>query len=181
MWVSALAGAGCWGIVYWLLPTPWLVYVLGHEATHALWTWICGGRVRGIRVTSKGGQIEVTKNNWLITLAPYFFPLYGVIVLAVFGIGHGLWDWSRFVMWLHFLLGAAYAFHVTLTLRVLQMPQSDIKRQGWLFSAVVIWLGNVGVLLVGLPGLTGQAGVFTVLGWCVSETFEFLQTLRGLA
>jgi hypothetical protein len=54
------------------------------------------------------------------------------------------------------LLGAAYAFHVTLTLEILRTRQTDITSQGYLFSAVVIFLGNALVLLAAVPLLTGQ-------------------------
>jgi hypothetical protein len=49
------------------------------------------------------------------------------------------------------LLGAAYAFHLTLTWHALQTEQTDVTSQGHFFSAVIIWLGNVAVLLLGLP------------------------------
>jgi hypothetical protein len=45
-WVPALAGAACWVVIYFLLPKPMLVYVFGHELTHAVWTWLFGGRVK---------------------------------------------------------------------------------------------------------------------------------------
>jgi hypothetical protein len=47
---------------------------------------------------------------------------------------------------------------VTLTFHVLQTQQSDITSQGYLFSAVVIFLGNVCVLLFGIPLLTAKVG-----------------------
>ena len=49
-WVTALGGAACWFAVYVLLPKPMLLYVLGHELTHAVWTWLFGGRVKRFNV-----------------------------------------------------------------------------------------------------------------------------------
>jgi len=40
---SALAGAACWVVIYYLLPKPMLVYVFGHELTHAVWTGCSAG------------------------------------------------------------------------------------------------------------------------------------------
>ena len=57
------------------------------ELTHALWTWLMGGKVNRFKVTSKGGHVIVSKTNFLIALAPYFFPVYAVLVVAVFVIG----------------------------------------------------------------------------------------------
>lgn len=71
-WVPLLAGAACWVVIYLLLPKPMLLYVFGHELTHALWTWLFAGNVRQFKATSEGGHVVVTKNNFLIALAPYF-------------------------------------------------------------------------------------------------------------
>lgn len=179
VWIPFLAGAACWLVIYYLLPRPMWLYVAGHELTHALWTWLFGGKVRRIRIGSRGGHVIISKNNFLITLAPYFFPFYGAVVIAVFGLGHLIWGWSALLAWFHLFLGAAYAFHVTLTAHVLQHRQTDITDQGYLFSAVIIWLGNAGLLLVGLPSLTANVSVLTVLGWTLEATGRVFTRLAG--
>ena len=76
------------------------------------------------------------------------------------------------------VVGAAYAFHVTLTFYTLKTRQSDITSQGYLFSAVVIFLGNVCVLLFGIPLLTKKVGILNSLGWWAESTgmiFHWLQ------
>ena len=88
-----------------------------------MWTWLFGGKVKKMKVTSKGGHVVISKTNFVIALAPYFFPLYAVIVIVVFAIGHLIWNWHSYLVWFHLLLGAAYAFHVTLTFHVLQTQQ----------------------------------------------------------
>lgn len=155
VWVPLLAGAACWFVIYVLLPKPMWVYVFGHELTHALWVWVFEGKVKGFHVSSRGGHVEVTKTNFVIALAPYFFPLYALLVVAVYGVGLLFWNWNAYRLWFLLLLGAAYAFHVTLTWHALKTEQTDITSQGYIFSAVVIWLGNVAVLLIGLPVLLG--------------------------
>lgn len=177
IWVAALSGVGCWLVIYWLLPKPMRVYVFGHELTHAVWTWALGGRVKRFKASAEGGHVVVTKSHFMIALAPYFFPLYAVLVVLVFVAGHWVWDWRAYVAWFHLLLGAAYAFHVTLTWHILQSRQSDITEQGYLFSAVVIFLGNVSVLLVGIALLAARVGVGTALGWWVECTFETFHRL----
>jgi hypothetical protein len=170
VWMPLLCGAACWLVVFLLLPRPMWLYVFGHELTHALWVWLCGGRVKRFRVSARGGQVVASKVNWCIALAPYFFPVYVVLLLLVFGIGHWLWGWGRHPEWLHLLLGAAYAFHVTLTWEALKTEQTDITSQGWLFSAVIIFLGNAAVLLMGLPLLTGEVSLGRVLAWWLEDT-----------
>jgi hypothetical protein len=179
-WVPMLAGATCWVVVFWLLPKPMWVYVFGHELTHAVWTWLFGGSVRRFKASSTGGHVVVTKSNFLIALAPYFFPLYALLVVLGFGLGHLVWNWSHYLVWFHLLLGAAYAFHVTLTWHVLKANQSDVQQQGYLFSTVVVFLGNVLVLLIGVPLLAAKVDVLTALGWWLECTGEVLHRLGKL-
>ncbi len=84
VWLPMLAGVACWIVVYLLLPKPMWVYVFGHELTHAVWTWIFGGRVKGFKAGAEGGHVVSTKSNFLIVLAPYFFPFYAVLLVLVF-------------------------------------------------------------------------------------------------
>ena len=100
------------------------------------------------------------------------------MVIGAFALGRWLWGWP--LVYFHLLVGAAYAFHVTLTVHVLQTRQSDITGQGYLFSAVVIFLGNTGVLLLGLPLLTVKVGILNSLGWWLESTGMILHWLQRL-
>ena len=177
VWIPMLAGAACWVVVFFMLPKPMWIYVFGHELTHALWTWLFGGKVKRMKVTSSGGHVLLSKTNFIIALAPYFFPLYAAIVVVLFAIGHLLWNWHGYLVYFHLLVGAAYAFHVTLTFHVLQTRQSDVTSQGWLFSAVVIFLGNVCVLLFGIPLLTSRVNLFDSLGLWAEYTGMILERI----
>ena len=159
VWAVLLAGGGCWVVVYLLLPKPMWIYVFGHELTHVIWTWMMGGQVKKFKVTSGGGHVVVTRSGFLVALAPYFFPLYAMFVAALFGIGNLIWNWQPYLVFFHLLLGAAYAFHLTLTWHILKSQQSDITDQGYIFSFVVIFLGNAIVLLLGIPLLTKSVTV----------------------
>jgi hypothetical protein len=180
VWVPLGAGAACWLVVFALLPKPMWIYVVGHELTHVVWSWLFGGKVKKFKATSQGGEVVVTKSNFLVALAPYFFPLYAVLVVLAFLAGNHIWGWARWAPGFHLLLGAAYAFHLTLTWEILKTQQSDITGQGYLFSGVVIWLGNVLVLLLGIPLLTGQGRLLTVLGWWMEATGALLKRLSAL-
>ncbi len=177
-WVAAISGAAAWGAAYALLPRPMRLYVLAHELTHALAAWCQGRRVRRLRVGSTSGSVTVDRPNWIITLAPYFFPLYAALVGAGFGIGDLVWGWEAYAVGFHFLLGGAYAFHVTFTLQALGAPQSDLAREGAFFSGVVIWIGNLLVLVLAVPLLTHGTGVWTALGWWLDNAG---QVVTGLA
>lgn len=179
-WVMFATGAAIWLLVFLMLPKPMWIYVVGHELTHAVWTWLCGGKVKKFKASSKGGHVVITRNNFLISLAPYFFPLYAVLVVVVFLTGHLIWDWRSHQIAFHLLLGAAYSFHVTLTVHILRTRQSDITQNGCLFSAVIIFLGNLLVLLVGLPLLTNRVGLARVFHWWLADIGGVFQRLAGM-
>ena len=179
-WIPFLAGVACWCVIFFLLPRPMWIYVFGHELTHALWVWLFGGRLKKMKVSSKGGHVVVTKTNFLITLAPYFFPLYAVIVIVVFAVGHSIWGWENLFVFFNLLLGAAYAFHVTLTIHALQTEQSDITSQGYLFSGVTIFLGNIAILLFGIPLLTQKISLGQAFHFWLMDTSTVLRWLLKL-
>lgn len=177
-WVMFGAGAGCALVVFLLLPKPMWTYVLGHELTHALCTWLCGGKVTAFNVAQDGGHVIVSKTNFLIALAPYFLPLYAVFVVGGYALGHWLWDWPAQSMWFHLVLGGAYGFHVLMTWQILGTDQTDVSGQGYVFSAVTIYLGNILVLLLGLPLLTAKVSVLTALWWWWEELLVLIATAR---
>ena len=177
IWVAVLAGATCWLVIYLLLPKPMWVYVFGHELTHVLWTWLMGGKVKTFKASAKGGHVVVTKSNFIIALAPYFFPIYAVGVVLLFLAGNCLWNWNAYHVWFHLLLGASYGFHITLTWHILKGTQSDITEQGYLFSAVIIFLGNVSILLLAVPLLTERLPLSLALRWWLHGTLEVFQWL----
>ena len=151
--IPLIAGMTCMSLLYLYLPKPIWIYVLGHEFTHAIATMLCGGRVKGMKVTGDGGHVYATRDNFFVTLSPYFIPIYAILVFAVFAlIQHFLNLQNSPMIWGLFLwaLGLSYCFHVFLTAHILRTRQPDIVSQGYLFSAVVIYLGNMMVLFVGL-------------------------------
>ena len=150
------SGFVLWVAIYFLLPRPFRTYVLGHELTHALWAIMMGGRVGKLKVGKSGGHVELTKTNFVITLAPYFFPFYAFLVIAAYYLA-GIWlDVEPYKDWWLGAVGFTWAFHVTFTLNMLAERQPDIQEHGRIFSYAVIYLMNVLVIgtwmvLVGSP------------------------------
>lgn len=166
VWVPLLAGGAAWISFYLLMPPPLRLYVFGHEFTHVLAAWAFGGKVKKFRATAAGGHVVVTRQNFLIVLAPYFFPFYLMLLAGIFALGDAIWGWDALRPWFYFLAGAAYGFHLTLNVRALQTRQSDIVSQGRLFSAVIILLGNMILFLTMLSLLTQRAGLLEIFsGW----------------
>lgn len=146
-WFFALGGV-LWTIAFFGLPRPLLIYVFGHELTHALWVWAMGGRVSKFRVSSDGGHIITDTHNFWIALAPYFFPLYSIAVIAIYGAAGIFYDVLPYRRLLFALIGATWGFHASFTLWMIPKGQSDLKYHGTFFSLVVIYLMNLLVLTV---------------------------------
>lgn len=157
-WFFSL-GAILWLGVFFGLPRPVLVYVFGHELTHALWVWLMGGRVLDFgRSDDGGGYIITDMHNFWIALAPYFFPLYSLLAILAYGIGGIFWDVEFLRQPLFGVIGFTWCFHVTFTLWMIPKGQTDLTYHGTFFSLIVIYILNLVVLsiflIVASPSLT---------------------------
>jgi len=135
-------------VVHAVVFKPSYLYVLSHELMHAIATLLSGGRVRSIKVSSKGGSVATTKSNIFIALSPYFFPLYTIIIVLVWAATKFLIksdiDYSFFM----FAIGFTLAFHIVLTIDFLKIRQTDLLHAGYLFSMCLIYIINL--IIVGL-------------------------------
>ena len=161
-WFFSL-GAILWLIAFFGLPRPMLVYVFGHELTHALWVLLMGGRVSRFRVGREGGHIVTDRNNFWIALAPYFFPLYSLIVIGLYGLLGLFFIVQPYGRLLYALIGVTWAFHFTFTCWMIPKKQTDLTDQGTFFSLVVIYLMNLLLLSIMLVLASSQIG-FVDLG-----------------
>jgi hypothetical protein len=143
--------------------TTWLS-TLEHELTHALFAVLTFHPVVDIRTTwHSGGSMRFRgQGNWLITLSPYFFPTVCMLLLPLLALipaqstGTG-----------EALLGAAFGYHLTSTVRETHPGQSDLRQAGYLFSLLV------------LPGLFLLThGV--VIAWCYGGNAGLLRFLQAV-
>jgi hypothetical protein len=135
-------GALLYLLVHFLFRKPILAYVVGHELTHALFAMLFGGSVKSFHASERGGQVTITKSNFIITLAPYFFPLYTYLALGAYFIARAARAEALFP-WLVLLAGATFAFHLVLTVVFLLEDQKDIQEHGAFFSYPLIVLFNI--------------------------------------
>ncbi|MCG2712067.1 MAG: M50 family metallopeptidase [Candidatus Omnitrophica bacterium] len=157
-----LAGAAAYSLFYFSSLKFKFLYVFGHEATHAVLTLLCGGRVKSFRVSRKGGSVSTTKSNVVISLGPYFLPIYTLFFsLAFFLCGifiSATYDYSGAFI---FFLGFSIAFHFLMTLDSLRIEQPDLAENGHLFSLTLIYLVNLVILAMLLGLLFNRAGIGT--------------------
>ena len=170
------------GVVLWMVwftgslymqgaPRPMRVYVFGHELTHAIWTWLSIGRVSEFKVSKEGGHIVTDSPNVWVTLSPYFYPVYCVALLLLFGVASFFYDFKVAVpegqllsplRVVFMLLGAAWAFHLSFTVWMIRRGQSDLRMHGNFFSVVLIYIMNLVVFSVFLVLTAPGVGVGSI-------------------
>jgi len=126
-----------------MLPRPFRTYVLAHELTHAVWGMLMGAKVGKMKVGPNGGHVMLSKSNFLISLAPYFFPFYTGLVIALWYAAGLFFDLNVYEPWWLAAVGLTWGFHVTFTVYMLSQHQPDVQENGRLFSYVVIYLANL--------------------------------------
>ena len=116
---------------------------LEHESTHALFAILCWHRIVGFRASlGRGGHVRFTgRGNWLIAVAPYFFPTAALLLflVAYFLPFPGL-------PWQSFLLGVALGYHIVSTIRETHHDQTDFKQLGMLFCWLFLPAANMAVV-----------------------------------
>lgn len=158
----ALAGGFLlWVVLFMVAPRPVRTYVLAHELTHALWGALMGAKVSKLRVEADRGSVMLSKTNVLITLAPYFFPFYMMLVVVLYYLLSIWYDVAVYsAVWLS-LLGFTWGFHCTFTIHALLQRQTDIAEYGKLFSYALIYTMNI----------TGICVLVVMISSCTLEQF----------
>jgi hypothetical protein len=151
-WWLYVAGAGSYLVAEWLLAKPMWLYVVGHELTHAVSGILSGAKIYSMRAGAKGGEVHLSKSNAFIALSPYVVPFYAVFVILIYAGARRYWDPKAIFPTFQVLLGAALAFHFSLTFSALHRKQSDLKVVGFFLSTVLIAVGTA--LILALLGIS---------------------------
>ena len=112
------------------------IAILKHELCHNLFAILTFRKPTGLHVTAgKGGEFQHQgKTNFLMLLAPYFFPLLSAVMMLIplFGIrAHNLFFG---------LLGATVGFDLLTSLKDIHLKQTDLRKYGLFFSWCFILL-----------------------------------------
>jgi hypothetical protein len=179
------AGMILFGILFVIVPRNALMlpYVFGHEVTHALWVKFFGGKVADrFHVSLEGGHVLTDRVNTWIALSPYFFPIYSLLVVTLYGAASLAADISACRWVLFLLLGLTMAFHLVFTCLLIVKGQPDLHYGGTFFSLMVIYLINLliisGLLLATSPKVSIQSFASDFVGNSVSFA-EFVRAVAG--
>lgn len=169
-----------WLLAFLFLPRPIGLYVVGHEHTHAIFVWLCGGRVGRIHSTSEGGYIVSDKNNFLISLSPYIVPFWTLVSLALLGSARFFIDIPWFDRMLFFSTGVTWSFHITFTIDMIWKGQPDIEENGRFFSLSLIYLCNILLIAVMLVVASPRVSQRDFFSRAAREGIEIFRTGREL-
>lgn len=120
----------------------WLI-AFEHELTHAIFAWCTGHRITAIHASAdRGGEVRfVGRGNWLITLAPYFFPTAALVLLLLAYLMP-----ISILPWPGFFLGVALGFHIVSTYRETHRDASDLQIVGSKFCWMFLPTANLAVI-----------------------------------
>jgi hypothetical protein len=147
-----------WRLILRHRPFGHFFSTLEHELTHALFALATFHRVSGLKATfRRGGHMTYHGlGNWLVTIAPYFFPTAALLVLGV----SAFLD-ERWLGWAGGVLGVALAYHVTSTFEETHSGQTDLKEVGWIFALAFLPAANVIAIGAILSFATGGGKLLT--------------------
>lgn len=185
-----LTGGMVWLLIFLFLNRPVRLYILSHELCHLLAAWVSGIRGGHLDIHADGGSVEVARSTLWIALAPYFIPLYSLVILIGFGLAGRWMDPQHLNRALPFSLGLTWSFHVTFTLYALSQPQSDLRPYGVPGSLSIILFMNLLLLTLAaavshpLP-FSGEVHLLwqrwtTCYAWSLEQIFFLKNTIfRG--
>lgn len=178
-WWQFIAGALGYTVL-WLLVIRRIklsfLSTLEHELTHCVFAWITGNRVTGLTAhLNSGGAMRIKGTpNWLIALAPYFFPTVSVALLVASLVIDGRWQ-----ALVAGLVGVSVAYHIASTWQETHPGQSDLREAGLVFS--VLFLPGANLLAYGLlfgairAGGAGMAGLLRAVSASPYQPVDWLR------
>lgn len=115
---------------------------ISHELTHMMFAYLTfhdAGRIR-INPDDSGGSVMVQGRNWLITLAPYFFPLFSFLFMLMMP---GLLVASEGHFMVYGVFGYFFGYYWGTVISQVHPQQTDIIKEGYLFSTIFIVGANL--------------------------------------
>lgn len=170
------------GLPFLLMGAAWLfvpsmggsfLAIMEHELTHMVFALLTFHRPVDLDVKqNKGGHFSFQgKGNWLIALAPYFFPTFAVCVMLASFVYFFMGQPLPLVYWSVF--GIMVGYHLAATILQIHPGQTDFKQAGYLFT--VLFLPGANLIVYGL------LFAYACIGWPgIPFYFKLLAYQTGL-
>jgi hypothetical protein len=150
--------------------------IVEHELTHALFAWATFHRVVGFSAMRSGGHMRyVGKGNWLIAIAPYFFPTFTVLIIVALTVLPPKHLYAGSIV-----LGVSVAHHVLSTWSETHRHQSDLREVGWLWSWMFLPSINAFTLGIVLAFAAGTRSLTAHLAHVKGPSLAFFKFLAAL-
>ena len=131
--------------------------IVAHDMTHAFFSLLTFHKVTGIRVEgdNSGGNMSFEgEGNWLIVIAPYFFPLFGFFYMIAFSV------YTHFApsnLILNGILGFFIGYHLDTVGSQINEKQTDLPKVSYKFCAMFLPAANLWAV--------GSMLAFNTRGW----------------
>lgn len=140
--------------------------IVAHEMTHAFFAFITFHKVKGIRVEgdNSGGEMAFEgQGNWLIVIAPYFFPLFGLFYMIAFSV-YTLFAPANLI--LNGVMGYFIGYHLDTVGSQIHEKQTDLPKVSYKFCAMFLPSANMWAI--------GSMLAFNSKGWNGVWTYQRL-------
>ena len=158
--------------------------VLAHELTHALFAFLTFHRVKGISINqddSGGNMAFEGEGNWLIIIAPYFFPFFGVIAMITISI---YTIFAPMNLILNSVMGFMIGYHLDTVGSQIHEKQTDLPKVGYPFCVVFLLPANLwmigSMMAFNSKGWTGVWLYQELIGQLNSRNLQALSNLFGI-
>lgn len=181
----------CVGIVFFIFSKTMMdvsvrtsMQVIAHEFTHVFFALLTFHKIKHIRIheDDTGGEMGfLGHGNWLITIAPYFFPLFCIIFMIFMNFIS-----QKFIS--HIILGYFLAYHIDTVFSQIHPEQTDLKKVGYKFCFIFLPGINLctieAILAFNLEGLSGVLKYFKLINGInteyihkITQIFELFNTI----
>ena len=158
--------------------------IVAHELTHAVFALITFHKVNGLKIEgdNSGGSMSFEgEGNWLIVIAPYFFPLFASIYMVVVSFLNPSYSTGLI---LSGVLGYFIGYHLDTVGSQIHEKQTDLPKVGYKFCAMFLPSANllvVGAMLAfnskGWDGIVTYWRLINYLNW---KNFEYVINFIGI-
>ncbi len=154
-----------WVFIFRNINGNWFL-VIEHELTHTLFALLTFHRIVDFRATeSGGGYIQYAgegNGNWLIIIAPYFFPTFSMIIALLI-----YFSTPEHYSILLMLLGYSLVYHIHSTYIEISPVQPDLKTVGFWFAWSFLPSANL-------------LAIIAIISAVPNDKIEFFHTLKYL-
>ena len=151
--------------------------IVAHELTHSFFALLTFHKVKHIRLDpeGKGGEMGFAgEGNWLIVIAPYFFPLFGFLYMLIIPI------FPEDIIF-NGILGYILGYHVDTVGSQIHDKQTDLPKVTYKFCWMFLPGANFWIIgsifAFNSKGWEGVKIYFELINRINSENFKYLMNI----